>query len=288
MSVVPGTMLVMANWRTIDPDVADVAGGLRWHTGAVLSRPVAFRFALDVTGEQHELLLRHAGAARFAYNHHLGRVRANLEQRRAEASYGIAKPEQTPALSWSKVSFINSFNAWKTGRSRRQSAQPGRVPRPGLAQRSFAGRVRVRFRERRAGAGELLGLGDRRPQRQEGRLPAVQVPAQEHPGVQAAVEIQAWPDRTGAGRRGEGAAVSHPRRAASARLHQQGPADARGRPAAPARRELPLRTRPVVGRAARRRRRVPSGPQSRHRPARPCGRDGCRLDLFGCGCRHDR
>lgn len=87
------------------------------HTGVPLTRKVAFRFALDPTAEQTQRLFAHAGAARFTYNHHLARVKANLEQRRAEASYGIGRAEQTPAVSWSKVSFINEFNAWKTGRT---------------------------------------------------------------------------------------------------------------------------------------------------------------------------
>jgi putative transposase len=104
----------MATWRR---ETAEGTGVLVSHTGVPLTRPVAFRFALDVTREQHEVLMRHAGAARFAYNHHLARVRVNLEQRRAEASYGIGREQQTPALSWSKVSFINEFNAWKTGRA---------------------------------------------------------------------------------------------------------------------------------------------------------------------------
>jgi putative transposase len=85
--------------------------------GAALTRQVAFKFALDVTVEQGDMLRRHAGAARVAFNHHLGRVKANLGQRAAEASYGMPKPELTPSLSWSKVSFINEMNAWKTGRS---------------------------------------------------------------------------------------------------------------------------------------------------------------------------
>ncbi|MGH3331681.1 MAG: hypothetical protein ACRDPJ_10325 [Nocardioidaceae bacterium] len=57
------------------------------------------------------------GAARLAYNHDLGRVRANLDQRTAERSYGIADADLTPSLSWSKVSFINEMNEWKDGRA---------------------------------------------------------------------------------------------------------------------------------------------------------------------------
>ena len=48
---------------------------------------------------------------------HLARVRANLDQRAAERSYGIAEADLTPSLSWSRVSFINHMNAWKDGRA---------------------------------------------------------------------------------------------------------------------------------------------------------------------------
>lgn len=50
-----------------------------------------------------------------AFNHHLARVKANLDQRAAERSYGVSERDQTPLLSWSKVSFINHMNAWKNG-----------------------------------------------------------------------------------------------------------------------------------------------------------------------------
>jgi putative transposase len=107
----------MAGWGGTAKSGA-TASAVRLSTSrAALVRPVAFKFALDVTVEQHELLMRHAGAARLAFNYQLGRVKANLGQRTAEASYGVPKAELTPSLSWSKVSFINEMNAWKTGRS---------------------------------------------------------------------------------------------------------------------------------------------------------------------------
>jgi putative transposase len=87
------------------------------HTGVPLSRSATFRFTLDPNREQHQRLLTHAGAGRLAYNHHLGRVKANLGQRAAERSYGVAGSDLTPALSWSRVSFINHMNAWKDGRA---------------------------------------------------------------------------------------------------------------------------------------------------------------------------
>ena len=87
------------------------------HTGVPLSRSTTFRFTLDPNREQHRRLLAHAGAARLAYNHHIGRVKANLHQRDAERSYGVGETDLTPSLSWSKVSFINQMNAWKDGRA---------------------------------------------------------------------------------------------------------------------------------------------------------------------------
>ena len=87
------------------------------HAGVPLTRATTFKFTLDVNDEQHHRLLAHAGASRLAFNHHLGRVRANLDQRAAERSYGVAEAGLTPALSWSKVSFINEMNAWKDGRA---------------------------------------------------------------------------------------------------------------------------------------------------------------------------
>jgi putative transposase len=76
---------------------------------------MAFVFALDPTREQQRALLAHAGAARLTFNRHIARVKANLDQRAAEKTYGLADSELTPALSWSKFSFINEFNAWKNG-----------------------------------------------------------------------------------------------------------------------------------------------------------------------------
>jgi len=96
------------------------------HTGVPLTRPVTFRFTLDPTREQHQQLLAHAGASRLAFNHQIARVKANLDQRAAERSYGIAEADLTPSLSWSKVSLISHMNAWKDGRdtSARVSVDP--------------------------------------------------------------------------------------------------------------------------------------------------------------------
>ena len=60
---------------------------------------------------------RYAGARRFAYNHHLARVKGNLETRATQLENGLTGDDLTPGLSWSKFAFINYFNQWKTGRT---------------------------------------------------------------------------------------------------------------------------------------------------------------------------
>ena len=100
-----------------DADVAsaDTSKLLVSHTGHVLSRNRAFRFAADLTVAQSSEFFMCAGARRFMFNHHIGRVKANLDIRRAEAAAGLAREAMTGSLSWSKVSLINECNAWKNG-----------------------------------------------------------------------------------------------------------------------------------------------------------------------------
>ncbi|MGW3043243.1 helix-turn-helix domain-containing protein [Kitasatospora sp. NPDC001159] len=73
--------------------------------------PQAYRFALDPTERQVVALLRHAGAARVAYNWALARVKANLSQREAERSYGIE--DLTPLFGWSMYSMRKAWNRAK-------------------------------------------------------------------------------------------------------------------------------------------------------------------------------
>ena len=73
----------------------------------------AYLFALDPTPAQAEALLSHAGGARFAYNVMLAAVKANLDQRAAERSYGIVDSDLTPCLSWSFQSLRNEWNRRK-------------------------------------------------------------------------------------------------------------------------------------------------------------------------------
>ncbi|MGC2485336.1 MAG: RNA-guided endonuclease TnpB family protein [Acidimicrobiales bacterium] len=91
------------------------------HTGEVLSRAVTFQFALDPNPRQRILFAKCAGARRFTINHHLARVKTNLDARSAEreahSESGESPEPSTPSLSWSAFSFINEFNAWKNGQS---------------------------------------------------------------------------------------------------------------------------------------------------------------------------
>lgn len=73
----------------------------------------AYRFALDVTPVQLRALGSHAGAARFAYNHMLALVKATLDQRAAERTYGLAEDDLTPWLGWSLPAQRKVWNARK-------------------------------------------------------------------------------------------------------------------------------------------------------------------------------
>ena len=72
---------------------------LRSATGVPLTRAVAFKFALDPNSAQRSILASHAGSARLAFDHHIGRVKSNLSQREAERSYDVPEEALTPSLS---------------------------------------------------------------------------------------------------------------------------------------------------------------------------------------------
>ncbi|MGH3836470.1 MAG: IS607 family element RNA-guided endonuclease TnpB [Pseudonocardiaceae bacterium] len=73
----------------------------------------AYLFALDPTDAQAQMFRSHCGAQRYAYNFGLALVRANLDQRAAERSYGITDDQLTPAVSWSAFSLRRAWNAVK-------------------------------------------------------------------------------------------------------------------------------------------------------------------------------
>ena len=73
----------------------------------------AYRFALDPTPAQDAVLRSHCGGQRYAFNWGLALVRAVMDQRTAEASYGIGEAELTPPLSWSAYSLRKTWNRAK-------------------------------------------------------------------------------------------------------------------------------------------------------------------------------
>jgi putative transposase len=73
----------------------------------------AYRFALDLTPTQERAVLAHAGAARVAHNWALARVKAAMDQRIAERSYGVTDEQLTPAVSWSLPALRKVWNAAK-------------------------------------------------------------------------------------------------------------------------------------------------------------------------------
>lgn len=97
------------------------------HTGHALVRRTAFRFAAGLNHAQTSVFFSSAGALRFAFNHHIARVKQNLDIRRTEAVTGIGKEQMTRSLSCSKVSFINEFNALKSGALGDATAQTRRT-----------------------------------------------------------------------------------------------------------------------------------------------------------------
>jgi IS605 OrfB family transposase len=74
----------------------------------------AYRFALDLTPGQERDVLAHAGAARVAHNWALAQVKAVMDQRAAERSYGIPDELLTPSLSWSLAGLRRAWNAAKS------------------------------------------------------------------------------------------------------------------------------------------------------------------------------
>jgi putative transposase len=69
-----------------------------------MSRHTTFRFCLDPTVEQHQVLARHVGAARFAFNQCLRMVKTALTHR---------KTDPDTQVPWTGFDLINAFNAWK-------------------------------------------------------------------------------------------------------------------------------------------------------------------------------
>ncbi len=86
-----------------------VGGGM---LTAEMSRHTTFKFCLDPTVEQYQVLARHAGAARFAFNQCLHMVKTAFTQRKTDPDTDVP---------WTGFDLINAFNAWK------KTADAGRI-----------------------------------------------------------------------------------------------------------------------------------------------------------------
>jgi putative transposase len=73
----------------------------------------AYQFALDPTPSQERECWSHAGGARFAHNRMLARVKAVLDQRAAERTYGIPEAGLTPPQGWSLPALRRTWNQIK-------------------------------------------------------------------------------------------------------------------------------------------------------------------------------
>jgi putative transposase len=73
----------------------------------------AYRFALGLNPGQERHVLAHAGAARVAHNWALARVKAVMDQRAAERTYGVADAQLTESVSWSLPALRKAWNAAK-------------------------------------------------------------------------------------------------------------------------------------------------------------------------------
>ncbi|MBM0224282.1 transposase [Micromonospora sicca] len=73
----------------------------------------AYRFALDLTPRQERAVLAHAGAARVAHNWALARVKAVMDQRAVERTYGTPDEQLTPTIGWSLPALRRAWNAAK-------------------------------------------------------------------------------------------------------------------------------------------------------------------------------
>ncbi|MGH3982993.1 MAG: helix-turn-helix domain-containing protein [Pseudonocardiaceae bacterium] len=77
----------------------------------------AYLFALDPTEGQAEQFRSHCGGQRYAYNFGLALIRANLDQRAAERTYGIPDDQLTEPVSWSAFSLRRAWNDAKNERA---------------------------------------------------------------------------------------------------------------------------------------------------------------------------
>ena len=72
-----------------------------------------YRYALDPTPSQEREFRSHVGASRLTYNYLLSKVKATLDQREAEKSYGVPESELTPYVPTSHYALRKYWNTQK-------------------------------------------------------------------------------------------------------------------------------------------------------------------------------
>ncbi len=70
----------------------------------------AYKYALDPTTKKEQAFTSHVGAERYTYNRMLSLVKATLDQREAEKTYGIPEELLTPHLDWSHYGLRKHWN----------------------------------------------------------------------------------------------------------------------------------------------------------------------------------
>ena len=100
-----------------------------------MARHATFRFCLDPTVEQHDVLARHAGASRFAFNVCLRMVKTALTQR---------KTDSETVVPWTRFDLINAFNGWKKTEAAGRVFEPHDAASPeGPAEPNSRSRLRL-------------------------------------------------------------------------------------------------------------------------------------------------
>lgn len=163
---------------------------------------------MDPTPAQVERLLSHCGGARFGFNTMLAAVKANLDQRTAERSYGINDGELTPSMKL-------------VGVRAAEGMEPTQADGGAVVGREQQTRLPVRLRQPRSCARELVEGTQRHPRRHHG-VPEVQVQAPHHTVVHVL-------RRRAAGRRSAACGAARPGQHPVAPLHQEAGQARRGR-----------------------------------------------------------
>jgi len=73
----------------------------------------AYQYAIDTTNKNEQDFASHAGGGRYCYNTMLALVKAVMNQRAAERTYGIPEAQLTPSMNWSHYGLRRHWNSIK-------------------------------------------------------------------------------------------------------------------------------------------------------------------------------